>query len=144
MQGSQPLIQNWSQSFAKSIYKTLGEPPLPLGSEKIVLPFELRRSTASTDVGDVSWVVPTSGLLAATWVPGTPAHTWQAVAAGGTTIGTKGMMVAAKSLALTALDLFSDPLIIAEARLEFEKRHGQEFEYKPLIQNRPVPLDYRR
>ena len=132
------------QSFAESIYKTLGEPPLTLGSEKVVLPFELRRSTASTDVGDVSWVVPTSGLRTATWVPGTPAHTWQAVAAGGLTIGTKGMMVAAKSLALTALDLFSDPLIIAEARLEFEKRQGQEFEYKPLIQNRPVPLDYRR
>ena len=95
-------------------------------------------------MGDVSWVVPTSGLFAATWVPGTPAHTWQAVAAGGTTIGTKGMMVAAKSLALTALDLFSDPSTIAEARLEFEKRQGQDFEYPPLIQNRPVPLDYRR
>ncbi len=54
------------------------------------------------------------------------------------------MMVAAKSLALTALDLFSDPSTIAEARLEFEKRQGQDFEYRPLIQDRPVPLDYRR
>ena len=56
----------------------------------------------STDVGDVSYAVPTVGPRAATWVPGTPAHSWQATACGGTEIGTKGMMVAAKTMALTA------------------------------------------
>ena len=54
----------------------------------------------------MSWVVPTVQLSAATWVPGTAAHSWQAVAAGGTTIGYKGMMVAAKTMALTGADLF--------------------------------------
>ena len=58
----------------------------------------------STDVGDVSFTVPTAGMGAATWVPGTPAHSWQAVAAGGTSIGNKGMLVAAKTLALTAFN----------------------------------------
>ena len=53
----------------------------------------------STDVGDVSWTVPTAGFSTATWVPGTPAHSWQAVAAGGTSIGMKGMQNAAKVLA---------------------------------------------
>ena len=55
------------------------------------------RPYGSTDVGDVSFAVPTVGMSAATWVPGTPAHSWQAVAAGGTTIAKKGMMVAAKN-----------------------------------------------
>src|SRR5690606_39776748 len=59
-------------------------------------------------VGDVSWVVPTVGLRVATWVPGTSAHSWQAVAAGGTSIGTRGMIVAAKTMTLTALDLYRD------------------------------------
>ena len=53
----------------------------------------------STDVGDVSWVVPTAGFATACWVPGTPGHSWQAVACGGTTIGKKGMQLAAKVLA---------------------------------------------
>ena len=70
--------------------------------------------SASTDLGDVSWRVPTVQLTAATWVPGTPAHSWQAVAAGGTSIGVKGMMVAAKTMALTAIDLFTDPTHIVK------------------------------
>ena len=97
---------------------------------------------ASTDVGDVSWVVPTVSLSTACFVPGTPGHSWQAVAAGGTSIGTKGLMVAAKTLALTVLDLFGDPSHIAKARQEFEKRRGG-FVYKPLIGDRPPLLDYR-
>ena len=59
-----------------------------------------RRGLGSTDVGDVSWTVPTVGLRTATWVPGTPAHSWQATAAGGMSIGYKGMNVASQTLAL--------------------------------------------
>ncbi len=54
------------------------------------------------------------------------------------------MMVAAKTLALTVLDLFTAPSIIAEARLEFEKRRGAGFRYTSLIKDRTAPLDYRR
>ncbi len=97
----------------------------------------------STDVGDVSWNVPTVGIRAATWIPGTPAHSWQAVACGGTEIGTKGMMVAAKTLALTAIDLYTDATLIQQAKDEFNKARGTDFKYKPLIGDRPPALSYR-
>lgn len=102
-----------------------------------------RGSGGSTDVGDVSWAVPTAGLGAATWVPGTTAHSWQAVAAGGTSIGTKGMMVAAKTIALTAIDLFKDPSIAKKALEELKTRRGKDFKYDPLLGDREPPLDYR-
>ena len=97
----------------------------------------------STDVGDVSWVVPNSGLSTATWVPGTPAHSWQAVAAGGTSIGHKGMVNAAKTLAMTVHDLMTQPPLVTAARAEFEKKRGAGFTYAPLIGDRKPPLDYR-
>lgn len=99
----------------------------------------------STDVGDISWVVPTSGMTAATWAPGTVAHSWQAVAAGGTTIGHKGMMVAAKTLSLSAIDIFRDPSIAEKARTELhERRGGVEFTYESLIGEMAPPLEYMK
>ena len=97
----------------------------------------------STDVGDVSWVVPTAGFSAACWVPGTPAHSWQAVAAGGTTIGRKGMLLAARVLAATASDLFGDPKTLEDARAEHGRRLGGQT-YTPLLgEGQKPPLDYR-
>ena len=89
-------------------------------------------------------MVPTAGLGTATWVPGTSAHSWQAVAAGGMSIGTKGMLLAAKTLTLTAIDLFSDPSHLDAARQEFDQRRGPDFEYRALLGDRPPPLDYRK
>ena len=109
-----------------------------------VMPFEMRQGRGSTDVGDVSWVVPTVGLRTSTWVPGTAAHSWQAIAAGGTSIGTSGMRVASKALALTARDLFLDPELRAAGRREFERRRGAGFEYQALLGDRKPPLDYRK
>ena len=80
--------------FAQTIRKTLIAPRRDLGSEQTVAPYRVRQSMGSTDVGDVSWLVPTVGFTTATWVPGTPAHSWQAVAAGGMSIGHKGMGLA--------------------------------------------------
>ncbi len=96
----------------------------------------------STDVGDVSYVVPTVGLEAVTWIPGTPAHSWQAVACGGTEIGTKGMMVAAKTIALTAFDLFTTPALITKAKEEFKMTKG-DYQYKALLGDRKPALNYR-
>ena len=117
-----------------------------LESTGAIQPFVLSEAPfpASTDVGDISWVVPTVGLNTATWVPGTAAHSWQAVAAGGTGIGFKGMMVAAKTLTGTAIDLFSAPKQIEEAWLELKSRRGSNFEYKPMLGNRKPALDYRK
>jgi aminobenzoyl-glutamate utilization protein B len=96
----------------------------------------------STDVGDVSYAVPTVGIRTATWVAGTPAHSWQAVACGGTDIGIKGMMIAAKTMALTAIDLFSNPAIIEKATEEFKKAKGN-YQYKALLGDRKPALNYR-
>ena len=130
-------------TFAEKIRTSFANPSIDLGSEGDIQPNKIKTGGGSTDVGDVSWVVPTAGLNTATWVPGTAAHSWQAVAAGGTSIGHKGMMVAAKTLALTAIDLMSDQTLISAAREEFEGRRGPAFEYKPLLGNRAPPLDYR-
>jgi aminobenzoyl-glutamate utilization protein B len=110
-----------------------------------ILPFDPKapNGSASTDVGDVSWTVPTVGLIAATWVPGTPAHSWQAVACGGMSLGPKGMEVAAKTIAFTAIDLFTHPELIAKSREEFLKRRGADFKYSALLGDRKPPLDYR-
>jgi aminobenzoyl-glutamate utilization protein B len=96
----------------------------------------------STDVGDVSYAVPTVGLEAATWIPGTPAHSWQAVACGGTEIGTKGMMVAAKTMALTAIDLYTNPALIEKAKAEFNISKG-DYQYKAMLGDRKPALNYR-
>ena len=82
-------------------------------------------------------------MNAATWVPGTPSHSWQAVAAGGTTIGLKGMIVAAKTLALTGVDLFTQPELLKKAKAEFEQRRGAGFKYEAMVGTRKPPLDYR-
>ena len=115
----------------------------PLGSQEVVQPLRPRQEYGSTDVGDVSWLVPTVGLRTATWVPGTPAHSWQAVAAGGMSIGLKGMEVAAKTLARTTVALYKNPKVIREARAEFEAARGVGFKYAPLLGERDPPLDYR-
>jgi aminobenzoyl-glutamate utilization protein B len=97
----------------------------------------------STDVADVSWASPTIGLTVATWVPGTPAHSWQAVAASGAPIGARGALVAAKTLALSAADLFRQPEVLKAARAEFDKKRGPDFRYQALVGDRAPPLDYR-
>jgi aminobenzoyl-glutamate utilization protein B len=131
--------------FAESIKGSLMNPDANLENARIVTPFRVQEkgSGGSTDVGDVSWVVPTVGLRVATWVPGTSSHSWQAVAAGGTSIGTRGMMVAAKTLTLTGIDLFQDAELLQKAKDELAGRRGSSFEYTPLIGDREPPLDYR-
>ena len=103
--------------FANQILDTYeGDYNIESAEEIISYSVENRNGGGSTDVGDVSWKVPTAGMSAATWVPGTSAHTWQAVAAGGTSIGIKGMLIAAKTIALTAQDIFTDSDIIIRAK----------------------------
>ncbi len=132
------------QAFAEQLVKTYPEPAeLPLGSQSAIQPPHVTAGGASTDLGDVSWNVPTASLTAATFVPGTPGHSWQAVACGGTAIGTKGMMVAAKALALTGAELFTDPAHVAKAREEFERKRGS-FVYTPRLGDRAPALDYRK
>ncbi|MFB6191822.1 MAG: amidohydrolase [Haloarculaceae archaeon] len=97
-------------------------------------------SAGSTEVGDVSWITPTAQFRAATWAVGTPAHTWQAVAANGS-FGRKGMLFAAKVLAGATADLLSDPETVAAAREEFETAtEGRAYE-TPLPGGTEPPFD---
>jgi aminobenzoyl-glutamate utilization protein B len=133
------------RAFAEQLQKTLQGPVPPIDDAGKVFPFTGGSvDPASTDMGDVSWAVPTVQLSAATWVPGTPAHSWQAVAAGGTPIGAKGMMVAAKTMTLTAMDLFTDATIIPKAKAEFDQRRGPNFVYKTRLDRDKPALDYRK
>ncbi len=130
--------------FGKKIQSsfTFKAPAIEEAASIVPLQGFIDASGGSTDVGDVSYAVPTVGLDAATWVPGTPAHSWQAVACGGTEIGTKGMMVAAKTMALTAIDLFTNPALIAKSKEEFIKSVG-DYKYKALLGDRKPALNYR-
>jgi aminobenzoyl-glutamate utilization protein B len=97
----------------------------------------------STDVGDVSWLVPTTGFTTACWVPGTSAHSWQAVAAGGMSIGRKGMNVAARVLAVSAWDLMTKPAVLQEAKAELDRRLGERKYQSLMLEGQKPPLDYR-
>ena len=135
------------KSFAEKIQATYAYKTPPPESAATVEPLNLADTAnvfyASTDVGDISWTVPTIGMGAATWAPGTPPHSWQAVACGGTSIGFKGMMVAAKTLALTGIDLFTNPALVKAATEEFRKARGEDFKYKAILGDRLPPLNYR-
>ena len=83
-------------------------------------------------------------MRTATWVPGTAAHSWQAVASGGTSIGLKGAKLAANVLALSIKEILENPDLIIEAKKELKERTGEDFNYKPLLGDRKPPLDYRK
>ena len=82
----------------------------------------------STEVADVSWITPTGQITTTCWPLGTPGHSWQTVASSGSSIGAKGMMFAAKTMALAGLDLLTKPDLLAAAKAEFERaRAGRNY-----------------
>ena len=130
-------------AFAKKIQPTMVAPiDIATAAQVKPLTYINEGNSGSTDVGDVSYALPTVGLRAATWVPGTAAHSWQAVASGGTEIGTKGMLVASKTMAMTAIDLMSNPVLLAKAMEEFIKSKG-DYKYKALLGDIKPALNYR-
>jgi aminobenzoyl-glutamate utilization protein B len=133
--------------FAEQLQKSLPEGAAgALDSTALIQPLrqpDINRAAASTDVGDVSWNVPTIGFSAATFVPGVGAHTWQAAACAGMSIGQKGMIVAAKSLAATGADLFSDRQLVLDAKADFRRKlEGKSYQSVIPPAQKP-PLDYR-
>lgn len=132
------------QSFAEALRKTFtGEDAQPLGSQESVQTPEAGHGSGSTDVADVSWIVPTAEFNTATFVPGTPGHSWQATACAGMSIGRKGMVVAAKTLALTAVDLLTDPRQLEAARASFDKRRAGHEYLSRVPRDQKPPLNYR-
>ncbi len=129
--------------FAKTLQTSFTGKIPNIEEAATVKPMSLEKSGGgSTDVGDVSYTLPTVGCETATWVPGTSAHSWQAVACGSNDIGAKGMIVAAKTMAFTAIDLFLKPELVKKAKEEFISTKG-DYQYKALLGDRKPALNYR-
>jgi aminobenzoyl-glutamate utilization protein B len=128
--------------FAEDLQRTLGTPVKSPGPDKVIADKSEVVGSASSDSGDVSWVVPSAQFTAATFVPGVGAHTWQAAACAGSSVGRKGMIVAARTLSLGAVELFENPEKLKNARDSFETRlAGRKWTTRIPVDGKP-PLDY--
>ena len=140
-----PTYTAEEEAFAAAMKSTCGEPIVPgdacridrnvkaqiskltdggkLPLNNFVMPYvpSSLMSPGSTDVGDVSWLAPTAQFTTATWVSGSPGHSWQNVATGKSSVAHKGLLLAAKVLAATTADLMEQPDILAKAREEFQE-----------------------
>jgi aminobenzoyl-glutamate utilization protein B len=150
-----PSFDDTDRGFAEAIRKTLtdadieasfrrvGLPPeraLALHEEVIPLECEAASLNGSTDVGDVSWVVPTVWARVATWAIGTQAHTWQATAQGKSSQAHKGMVTAAKAMAGVAAEALLDPSLIASAKADLARRVGTEGYVCPIPDDVQPPV----
>jgi aminobenzoyl-glutamate utilization protein B len=127
----QPLIAQFDTKF-----------PLAIDESIQRLTDSSKPSKGSTDVGDISWFVPTGGLRTSCLVAKSPGHSWQNVSCIGSTIGQKGILYGAKVLAVTALDLLENPEERAAARADWKQR-TKERKYTTLIpkgQKPPVKI----
>jgi len=112
----------------------LHESVLPPYKSEIVQP-------GSTDVGDVSWVVPTGQIVTACMALGTPGHSWQIVAQGKMGIGHKGMCYAAKVMALAAVEFMQSPELVRTAQDEFKKRRAASNYISPIPDGLKPPIN---
>ena len=133
-----PVYTKEEEEFAKKIQRATNV--AAVGMDRNIRALEGQgQEGGSTDVGDVSWVVPTLHLTVATSPLDAPWHAWPVVATGGMSIGHKGMIVASKSLAATMVDLFEQPQTLRKVRAEFEKKKGATV-YKAYLPDGPPPV----
>jgi aminobenzoyl-glutamate utilization protein B len=127
-------------AFGKKIQEVTGKPQLGLDGE--ITPLKETRKNpgrGSTDVGDVSWNVPNINLRVTTAPIDTPWHSWAVVACGGMSIGHKGLVHAAKAMAMTMYDLYKNPKTVQQIKDEYKERKGAEV-YKAMIPEGPPPI----
>jgi len=139
-----PQFTEDEQKFAKQLQSSFGakEDGLSTKIEELKEP-EKFMGGASTDVGDVSWLVPTASLTTACWPGGMPGHSWGVVTCAGSTIGLKGMRVTAKTIAATAIEVLMDPRVVEKAQAEFKEK-TKDFTYKnavPKYQKPRLPIN---
>ena len=128
------------QEFAKAIQRATDVEPKGLnGAVQPLEPPKKDPEGGSTDVGDVSWIVPTLHLSVTTAPEGAPWHAWPVVACGGMSIGHKGLAYAAKTLAVTMVDLFEDEKTREAIQAEFKEKSKGEV-YKPYVPDGPPPI----
>jgi aminobenzoyl-glutamate utilization protein B len=126
-----------------SVYHSIGMDPTDRPLADFIVPLDARRNPqiGSTDVGDVSWVVPTVQVHAPTVAIGTPFHTWQVVAQGKSPHAHKAMVQAAKAMAALGVKALSEPALIASAKADLAKRTARTPYVSPLPDNVAPPLD---
>ena len=127
-------------AFAKKIQEATGKPQV--GIDGSIQPFAATKEDppgGSSDVGDVSWIVPEISLGTTTAPKGTPWHSWAVVACGGMSIGHKGLVFSAKALAMTMVDAFEDAALRESVKKEFIERKGNLI-YKPILPDGPPPV----
>ena len=126
-----------------SVYYAIGMDPTSRPLADFIVPLDARRNPliGSTDVGDVSWVVPTVQVHAPTVAIGTPFHTWQVVAQGKTPAAHKAMVQAAKAMAALGVKALCEPDLIAAAKSDLERRTTRTPYVSPLPDNVAPPLD---
>lgn len=130
------------REFAENMQKTLRTAVNKSGPDKLNISHDGGYDFASTDAGDVSWVVPMGSFVTATFVSGVVPHTWQAAACAGSSIGRKGMLVAARTLAVAGVDLLENPAEVDAARQAFQKRLAGRTWTTHIAKEAKPPLDY--
>ncbi|MDA8871444.1 amidohydrolase [Flavobacteriaceae bacterium] len=126
--------------FAYQIQEATSKPKLGIdGKIKPLKPTAEHPMGGSTDVGDVSFLVPVVRLGATVAPEGTPWHSWAVVACGGMSIGHKGMVYAAKALGMSMVDLFTDKELLQDVKAEFKTRKG-DYQYTPMLPPGPPPI----
>jgi aminobenzoyl-glutamate utilization protein B len=128
----QPLVEEFGTTFSQAI----ADEVLSITESNVT-------SKGSTDVGDISWYVPTGGIRTTCMAAESPGHSWQNVACIGSTIGEKGIIYGAKVMAISAIDLFENPVLIKEARGDWTNRMTDR-KYTSLIpKGQKPPLKIR-
>jgi aminobenzoyl-glutamate utilization protein B len=133
-----PIYTTEEDAFARKIQAATEVPVVGMNREIEALDAQVEEG-GSTDVGDVSWIVPTLNLTVVTSPKAAPWHAWPVVATGGTSIGHKGMIVAAKTLAATMVDLYEKPQALRDVRAEFEKKRSGTV-FKAYLPDGPPPV----
>lgn len=140
-----PKFTKEEKEFAKKLQATVPKRVAPLEGFKVALdetltppPMVAPPPTGTTDNADVSWHAPMAELSVTTVPFGTPGHSWQSAASHGSSIARKGLVVAAKVLALTAIDLMTKPEVLETTKKEFKERKGN-VKYVPAIPSEVEP-----
>ena len=139
-----PIFYSESEiTFANEIQTATGKPTIGMDSEIKPLRQTLENpGGGSTDVGDVSFIVPVARLGVSTAPKDVPWHSWAVVACAGMSIGHKGMIYATKVLGTTLIDMFVDEKLRNEMKMEFKKRKG-DYIYQALIPDGPPPINIK-
>jgi aminobenzoyl-glutamate utilization protein B len=126
-----------------SVYHTIGMDPTDRPLADFLVPLDAKRNPqiGSTDVGDVSWVVPTVQVHAPTVAIGTPFHTWQVVAQGKSPAAHKAMVQAAKAMAGLGVRALTDPELVTAAKADLKKRTSRTPYVSPLPDHVSPPLE---